>query len=290
MGTNIFDELRKCLYIMGMACLTLTLGACSDDDDDDDSSDDSSISTDDFTPGGQFNTNSGTVYLTEAVELEFTYSGGVLTSVYDPKHFEEDETFAVTHDPLTFTGNYCQLTDISQNSAGFITSLTKNCDDDGDYTVTSFTFSYDSSGHLTDIAATITGDYEETLSWDLTWDDGLLTDVYIEYVDSYYTDGYPIAGQDFEYSSDYPNVTLQYGPYIEWLCDSEENGLEMLFYLGYLGIAPSYHPVSFIGVEDNYYYDLMYYTPVLNSDGSLKRVTRTYEDSNSSTTYTFQYE
>lgn len=251
-------RLLRAVALMTVACMVLTLEACSDDDDEGDSS---SSST--FTPGGQFSTNNGTVYLTSASWLEFSYTDGKLAQVYasDLWYSDDDEdTFTVTHDPLTFTGTYMQLTDIEQNSDGFITSLSKtvtydeeeNCD---------ITFSYNSSGYLATIE--VKGE-SENADYSFTWSKNKITEMVM-------TDDWGfLTYTDFEYSV--ANVTLQYGPYIELFVETGLYGLEMLFYLGYLGKAPAYHP-SLIHTTEDYYDDGDYdFTSVLNSDGSLKHV------------------
>ena len=272
-----------CLLFAGM--FSMTTVSCSDDDD----ASDDGTSSGEFTPGGQFTTNNGSVYLIYAAYYRFEYTDGDVTSVYqyDRANGEVtddiEDSYTVTHDPLSFIGTYIQLTDIEQNDDGFITSLTK-IDSEYDAEI-NFTFSYDSSSHLTSLKEE--GDFDgETVDggWTLTWSNNKITKT----TQNYYPDC-TCSLSSIEYSSDYPNVTLQYGPYVENMCGSEENGLEMLFYLGYLGKASSYHPLSYClgeayddGESDEDYY---YCTPTLNSDGSLKKVA--YEDYY---TYTFSYQ
>lgn len=250
-------------------------------------------SSNSFTPGGQFTTSKGSVYLTQAAWNGFFYTDGKLTSacLYDHpnnKIGDVEDSYTVTYDPMTFTGTYIQLTDIEQNSDGFITSLSKT-DTERNRNL-DFYFYYDSSGHLTDFKEVgTTSSREVAVSFTLTWSNDTITNI----VRSEDDDNY-ITYSSFEYSSDYPNVTLQYGAYVESICEGYENGLEMLFYLGYLGKAPAYHPISFYCVEtyDGYDYgDLMFYTPTLNSDGSLKEVARAYDIATDvDVTYTFEYE
>ena len=282
-----------CLLFAGM--FSMMIVSCSDDDD----ASDDGTSSGEFTPGGQFTTNNGSVYLIYAAYYRFEYTDGDVTSVYQYDRSNNEVTddvedsYTVTHDPLSFIGTHIQLTDIEQNDDGFITSLTK-IDSENDAEI-NFTFSYDSSGHLTSLKEE--GDYNGATvdgEWTLTWSNNKITKVTQNYYYSDYTCSLSSIEDieylsSIEYSSDYPNVTLQYGPYVENMCGSKENGLEMLFYLGYLGKASSYHPLSYcLGEADDdeepyeYYY---YCTPTLNSDGSLKEVE--YEDYY---TYTFSYQ
>ena len=148
-----------------------------------------------------------------------------------------------------------------------------------------YNFSYDSSGHLTNFkkegGSRRNKDYELTF----TWSSDKITE--ITESDSEST----LTLSSFEYSSKYPNVTLQYAPYIEMFFADEEQGFPMLFYLGYLGKASTYHPISFTctyGTVEEYFY----YKPTLNKDGSLKKMKQTEVASftTSPVTYTFSYE
>ena len=286
----------------------MTIASCSDDEFSGDYT-----SYGEFTPGGKFSAKGGSVYLTMidadfldsyyAYYQSFSYTDGELSSA-GAKDIDGDGmglwgTITVTHDPLLFNGwRGFLLTDIEQNSDGFITSLT-NIDDY--YTIT-YDFSYDSSGHLTYFKEEGVSGTSVEYEWTLTWDSDKITEITRNSSSSTLT---TLTLSSFEYSSKYPNVTLQYGTYVERIFGdlAEDEGFSMLFYLGYLGKASSYHPISFTCTyeftsenyteEEEYFY---YYKPTLNKDGSLKKMKVTEDWSNSSYsgsqhyTYTFSYE
>ena len=276
----------------------MTIASCSDDDD----AIDDYTSYGEFTPGGKFSTKSGSVYLTmidadyldsyAAYYQSFSYTDGELDSAgitdIDADGAGLYGTITVTHDPLLFNGwKGFLLTDIEQNSDGFITSLTYI----DDYYTRTYNFSYDSSGHLTYFKEEGVSGTSVEYEWTLTWDSDNITEITRSSSNS------TLTLSSFEYSSKYPNVTLQYATYAEMIFYSREadEGFSMLFYLGYLGKASSYHPISltltytYTSTYESYNYEeVISYKPTLNKDGSLKKMKETVDGY--SITYTFSYE
>ena len=246
----------------------LTFTACSDDGDDNGSSGSDDGSYDSGVAGGQITTADGqTIWLTGIGSyLSFGYyDEGNLLSFTETDGIKAG--FTVSYDPFEIA-YYCYdeggvLSDIEFNSKGYITSLyDSQCNGTA-------TFSYNSAGHITKATLQAT-DWDCVFENDFTWEDDLLTRITFT-LDA--TDEEESVEALFDYTTSYPNATYQWVPPLVYSCDWYDYELwESLFYLGYLGKGPAYHPTT-RSVDYAYYEESGSYSTdyiyLLNDDGTV---------------------
>lgn len=285
----------KTLWAIALfAMSTCVFVACSDDDDD--SSSGSAYGSE---TAGQVTGTDGITYLVaSADDVYFDYdSDGTLVGI-DAAELS-DLYFEVSYAPFTITGTYGYSddeeelnlsqtwSDIAVNSNGYITSmkLTEEetysdsyYDESGEGSLTlTFSFSYDSDGHLTRVSASGSSSGKETYegeTWSFsgtfsasgsyTWNDNLLTEVSYTETSKEQEGGETYTGTEegtfaYDYTEDYPNATYQYTPSLlsctVYIYD-EEGVLSGLHYLGYFGKGPVYHPTTYTeNVVYKDYYD-----------------------------------
>ncbi|MDO4160313.1 MAG: DUF4595 domain-containing protein [Prevotellaceae bacterium] len=296
MKRKLFGSLfktRTCVIFSMVAIACFGLASCGDDDDDNGGSSNGSDKA------GVLTTTDGTsIYLKQVGSLSFAYdTSGKVTSC---SYYTDDYNF--TYNPFTITHESnesygttkVELSNISLNGKGYITKMKESIYDtwsDGSYESSSgtYSFSYDGSGHLTKVSGSGSWTYYEDgetekgsvhIEYHLTWSNGNLVKVVYKYNDSGEEETETVTN-DYD-TSLYPNVTRQYTN--NYFAQSIED-LDFLFFLGYLGVAGEYHPVSATYVctyedEDTQETDTdsYKYKYTLNSNGSVATSSYSYNN------------
>lgn len=277
------------LFLMSM-CLSFT--ACGSDDDDELGG---SINTSKVTANAVYTTDDGDqVVLKSLNSASFSYDEYGLPTKVDDYRIDYDEGV------LWYTGSYTGECEFSMNNSGFITAIK------GSYTyydsyykqdltdTETFTYTYDSSGHLTTAVWKWTDEYPDqpapdsgTQTTTYTWSNNNLTKVksveeWKEYDNEWET------GKDtylLTISYDEKNPLGQYTgtfAYALWDDYAEELGI-----VGLMGKAPKSLITEVYRVDDDGYeveYEVSY---KYNTDGTIKTETVPY--TNGSYTYTSTY-
>lgn len=216
--------------------------------------------------GGQIATAEGKTLWLTGIGIE--NGSGITFDYYDDGNLDSSSEswgngnvgFNVSYDPFVIS-YYCyddsyQLYDFKFNKDGYITSV---ADSRAGRTAT---FTYNSDGHLT--KAMLEYKSNALFEDEFTWDGDLLTQYSSSISGSGEDDGQQVA--TFEYTTAYPNTTWQWTPIMLPSGWYDQAIWESLYYLGYLGKGPSYHPTT---VTEDTYSSSYVYSP--NSNGAIYR-------------------
>lgn len=298
----------KTLCLVAAATMALSIASCSDDDDEDGGG----ASGADVEAGAITGTDGSKLYITSADWMRFDYdSNWQLTGWGDDDYYY----FNVSYNPLRMEGTFLEdyddteesvvFSNFSINDNGYATKFSYSNNGSDSYwsysSTATYSFEYNSAGQLTKYVCNGSGketyegesySYSGKLTTNLTWSDGVITKITEESTEDGYSE---LATITFDYGSNqYANPTKQY----------TNSTMEYLFgdycalpFLGYLGVGPTYLPVSatytWVEEEDGetyYYTDTEKYSYGFNDNGTVNwenwngdMVYYTYSDGSSST-------
>lgn len=232
--------------------------------------------TDDYEERSSFVYNSdGTLYKVwdDGEQAVFNYQKGTLTITDD----EEDESFT-------------QVSSFKTNKQGYITELKVDDPCDDGHITGSFTFNYNTAGHLT--SALYNSTYKDSStsevynnSWQFTWDGDLLSKVDVQSTGTY-TDEDGSWDEESSYTTyctytDAPNnAYMQYSVGLVNEIDFDSS-LESLMLVGVFGKASSKLPTQIKSIfrgDDQEEEEISNFNYVLNSKGLIASETETYNE------------
>lgn len=183
----------------------------------------------------------GVLTAEDGSQVLITNAGGYSVSYDEQGRIKSAGSADFSYNPFTISdGSDEQYRDIRQNSYGYITSMKYTDEDD---ITTSYSMSYDGSGHLTKLSASASNSsFSGTANTVLTWSNGnlqkIVTTSKAQYDGESETETYTHV---FSYSSNSnSNPVHQYSPFTAEAF--EDFAPEVLFILGYFGVAGDNHP------------------------------------------------